>query len=1426
MNNIELYVKEPGDVNYTRLDLFKDETISLTQTIQDVKDPAKIFTNFSKTFSLPASKTNNKFFKHYHNFIQSSNFSFDARKKKDAKIELNSLPFQRGKIRLEGVDLKNGRPDTYRITFFGDLDLKEVLGDSKLQDLDFLDNFDVTYTSSDVKTALTSTSGSGNVTVGSETFTTPTLVSLIGNSQRGFYLDVTSPVTSPSYYDATKEEVNISGGNLSTSNSAQYSGYYWKDLVYSLRLYVIIKAIEDQYDLITFSNDFFNTTNIGFYNLYMLCQRNAGKILEGLGSSYTPNKKSGRSYFNATNLHPNNLILSERVFIIYSLASYQNFQFALRVIYSTSTGNIYVDLRNKSTNQIETTFTYAVGQSNALRSFSLGNGTYELIFRADNNETVDNFSFDLFGNFDNYDTTSIATGDVDANFDIPTQGFSIKKNIPDIKIIDFLSGIFKMFNLTAYKEDGKIYVKTLDSYYSGGTVRDVTEYVDSTTKTIDKALPYREIDFKYEDTNNILAKNHKEQFQSDWGSATYNDDGTLDSNNQAYEIVLPFQHMKFEKLVGGLQVGHLLDDKQAAYLGKPVIYYPIHSSNTGETAPSINLLSSINGYDGGTSNAYEPNVDAYWIPSNTPAILNTGAGYTESIHFNVEKNEWNDSEAYIDTLFEKYYKAYVTNVFRFNERLTKIKAKLPLSFLQQYSLADELQIGDLTYRINSITTNLQTGESSLELLNGSEAVVSSGVGFIQISISSSNSATPNTACGYSLNTTVYYSGLLGNTTQLFTDSGLTTNYTGSGNYHAFPGSNYATIDTNGYISNYQPCPTQAPTMTTSTASNITYQSFTANGSLDIANGTVSERGFYIGTNPTYTSNSKQVVSGTSTGSYTYNKTSGVTGNTTYYVTAYGVNQHGEGVGTTVSLTTPLAPVPPTVSALTEQKVTYTGFTARLEITSDGGDTINGAGFYMGTNSAAATNNPHYNITPAPTSTGIKTYDFGSSEGILANTTYYYWGTATNQYSSTKGVSSTYETVLTTTAPSAPSVETQTETSVTSTSFTGNINITNDNGASITSAGIWMGTNNSAYNAAGNTFYSISTTSTGVKSLNFTSLSPNTTYYYWGSATNSAGTTISSAYETVNTPQQVYSYNAHYNTSAFTACVQSTTTTYYSYTSTWQVGMVLYTTNTNGTLSGLAADGNYRLNPNKYHVISGGNGTLGAEQSCNLNVWRLRITADYVSGTNFYDLTTVFGKSFSTTDYLYQAGSVFGSGSLVYADENLTTAPTYGQGTFNQDHSSDPLRIYYSQYPDQKIFAAKLQSFNTSTQQWVDHAGGRYTRFYQMDSSGYLERLYWNYPNADLYYDSVNPSTAGLTGIKISSSGSADAVTACTTTPSTIVYFAGTSLANSTVIYTDSVSAGQAKTTEKFNGGGNWYKFENNYRAQISSSGVVSNYASC
>lgn len=1076
MNNIELYTKLPNETNYTRLDLYSDETISLTRVIQDVKDPAKIFTDFTKTFSVPASKVNNKFFKHYENFTQSPTYSFDARKRVNAKIELNSLPFQKGTVRLEGVDLKNGTANAYKITFFGEQNLKGILGDLKLKDLDWLSNFDTSYTSSNIITGLGS-GGTGTVTVDSVAYPAPLVTALIGNSMRGFY----SSLQTPAYFDTTKQEINKSGGNLNPSQATALSGYYWKDLTFSIRLYVIIKAIENSDitgGLIKFSDDFFNTTNVGFYNLYMLCQRNAGKVLEGFGDSYTPNQQSNKGYVNATIAadHEDKLNLTNTTINPYGLTTGQLFQFTLTVNFGTISDSIFVDLYEVNSNRLETTFTYTTSQTGGTRSYQIGNGTYKLVFRSNAQQTVTSFSINLIDTFDTNSTTSIATSDLDTNFVIPSGAFTVQNSIPDMKIIDFLSGLFKMFNLTATTKNGLTTVDTLNNFYSSGTVTNISEFVDNTTKTVDKALPYRSINFRYEDTGNILAKQHNEQFQSDWGSVSYDDDGTLDSNNNTYEVIVPFQHMKFERLYDGtsiknIQVGHLLDDKQEAYLGKPLLFYPIHTTEI-PSPTSFNLITEISGYDAGSSSA-EATQSAYWIPSNTPALLNNDTGYPETIHFGLEENEWNAPDTtWTDSIFEKYYRSYIENVFRTNERLTKIKAKLPLKFLQNYSLADELQINDLTYRINSITTNLQTGEASLELLNGREAIAATGAATVSITISSTNNTNANTACGLTLNTTVHYSGSLGNGTRLFTSSALTTAYTGSGNYHRFPSNNYATIDSNGYVSNYSPCPTLAPVMTTSTATNVTYSSFTLNGSLDIANGTVSAKGFYWGTNATYSNNTKEVVSGTSTGSFSLSKTSGIVAATTYYVTAYGINQHGEGVGTTLSFTTAASPNAPTVVNLAETNIAETSFTANLQITADGGQTINGAGFYMGTNNSSATANTHYDISPAPNSIGSKSYNF---TGLSASTNYYYWGTATNTFSATKGVASSYETVTTAATPNwtthTPIQYHATDSYLACVSSAGQQTLYSSGLNNTFGAGLTLYTNNGLTNLAANGFYS-------------------------------------------------------------------------------------------------------------------------------------------------------------------------------------------------------------------------------------------------------------------------------------------------------------------------------------------------------------------
>ena len=229
MQVLQLYIEGQ------RVDLFKDESVTVTQTIQNVKDISKVFTDFSKTFNLPASKTNNKIFKHYYNYDIDN--GYDARKKTTARLELNNKEFRKGKIKLNSVNLKNGKPHTYKITFFGNtIDLKDLLGEDTLSSLEWLDNFSHEYSATQVRTAL----GSGiDKTVDSVTYTDAIVAPLITHTTRLFY------------------DSSLAGaGNIYPSGSTM-QGVYFEELKYAIPVHIIIKAIEETYG-ITFSTDFLN----------------------------------------------------------------------------------------------------------------------------------------------------------------------------------------------------------------------------------------------------------------------------------------------------------------------------------------------------------------------------------------------------------------------------------------------------------------------------------------------------------------------------------------------------------------------------------------------------------------------------------------------------------------------------------------------------------------------------------------------------------------------------------------------------------------------------------------------------------------------------------------------------------------------------------------------------------------------------------------------------------------------------------------------------------------------------------------------------------------------------------------------------------------------------------------------------------------
>ena len=102
-----------------KIEFFQDENVTINSSVQNINDVSKIFTDFSQSFTVPASKENNRIFKHYYKADITG--GFDARTKKSAVITINNLTFKKGKIRLEAINMSNQVAKSYKVTFFGEI---------------------------------------------------------------------------------------------------------------------------------------------------------------------------------------------------------------------------------------------------------------------------------------------------------------------------------------------------------------------------------------------------------------------------------------------------------------------------------------------------------------------------------------------------------------------------------------------------------------------------------------------------------------------------------------------------------------------------------------------------------------------------------------------------------------------------------------------------------------------------------------------------------------------------------------------------------------------------------------------------------------------------------------------------------------------------------------------------------------------------------------------------------------------------------------------------------------------------------------------------------------------------------------------------------------------------------------------------------
>lgn len=147
------------------MDLYLNETIALQYSFSDIKD-LKAKASYSRSFRIPATENNSKIF----GFLENNTFqfsSFNPKRKFNAIITVDTLPVMEGNIQWKASYTQAGVVSEYEIVFFGNvIDFFKNIGDADFKnyiasELQTDYTFEVTYPN--VTSVISSSFGDGNI---------------------------------------------------------------------------------------------------------------------------------------------------------------------------------------------------------------------------------------------------------------------------------------------------------------------------------------------------------------------------------------------------------------------------------------------------------------------------------------------------------------------------------------------------------------------------------------------------------------------------------------------------------------------------------------------------------------------------------------------------------------------------------------------------------------------------------------------------------------------------------------------------------------------------------------------------------------------------------------------------------------------------------------------------------------------------------------------------------------------------------------------------------------------------------------------------------------------------------------------------------------------------------------------------------------
>jgi hypothetical protein len=668
---VALYIYDFDGQAVNRIELFNDEKISITSSIQNFNDIGKLFTDYSQTFTVPASKHNNTIFKHWYESAVGLtsdedpldvDFAFDHRIKYYGYIEIDSIPFRDGKFLMQKANKKNNFIESYTINFVGNLvQLKDKFKEDKLNVINGYESLNFEYN-----------------------FT---------NVIDGAYPNIKFPLIASTR--RFEFETGTSSDVTTTAGAIPYT-----ELFPAIRVSKIFDFIESTYGL-NFVGDFLNY--VQFKELFLFCKNSEEfNFYSEPQSPVFDSKDSGFPDFdlslgqctvsfgldsNASRLESWIKVEPSNPTIKYTIQIFDN-----GVLYAT-----YEDLEGDSDlgyyskyRQQENTingqyvtrrFTYKISSQLPM--------TYDLFINLKRNSNGGFFGF--------YKTAY--------SYDNSTSGdLQIRKYIPDLTVEAFVTSIVKALNLVVVPiNENTFKFQPLEAFYQEGRVVDLTQYIEAEDIEINRPNLFRQISFKYEKSDNVLNTNYRNREEKDYGDLIFDNPNSAYTTN--YEVKLPFENIMWERYTGyDFLTATCWNINLQPYVPKPILMY----------YNGIQELSDGNIYytDGTTPLLY---LD-YPRFSNEINLGGSDLSYLQTLNWGEEISTWYLGSAPTG-LFQKYYANSIFNIYNQRTRVIKAKAQLDTYWLTSLKLNDRIVVSNKRYLINTMTTDLTTGAVDFELIN-------------------------------------------------------------------------------------------------------------------------------------------------------------------------------------------------------------------------------------------------------------------------------------------------------------------------------------------------------------------------------------------------------------------------------------------------------------------------------------------------------------------------------------------------------------------------------------------------------------------------------------------------------------------------------------------------------------------------------------